>query len=247
MCSFYRASILAAVMVVSAAPDVMSAVVHTSKDYDTLYPGSSSEENEGWLRQGEVAVFRCAVASHGPMNITWSHNGTQLVADNVSVTATTTHRSALYNGREAVVTEGVLTVASLRLSDSGRYTCMFRDVHGDLSESTVLRVLPFPKNAGTGCSTDEDCPGENIKCSHETRLCECQPHLKRSTDGGRVVCSSGIGVRGWFLWLGTAAAVLLIILSLKTILSCFVKRSPKHTLLPVTEESQDIKTDEGET
>ena len=78
--------------------------------------------------------FNCTVDSYPPSNITWLHNGSEVLADSTRVTINTVQ----VDNRTQ---ESTLTLLNTTAEDIGTYTCSAENDEGSTTTTTELQVL----------------------------------------------------------------------------------------------------------
>lgn len=124
-------------------------------------------------KEGGVASFTCAAASHGPMSVEWRHNGSLVGQPGASGhKARVWHKPLHIPASEATVTRSRLRLDNVSAHHAGVYSCHFSDDHGTLTRSAQLAVHPDPTagedKEGAPCDRRTMCSNTSCPCSQES-------------------------------------------------------------------------------
>ncbi|XP_075535332.1 uncharacterized protein LOC142570919 [Dermacentor variabilis] len=203
---------------------------------------STEPQDVRHVKEGDVASFTCAAASHEPMRVEWRHNGSlvrhrpaAVDEGNSSRTKTSLRvwHAPLSPESGATLTRSRLRLTNVSTNHSGVYACHFSDGLGTLARSSRLVVQPKASN-GTG-PKDSQC-GSEAQCSDKGEVCDGKDSC-RCSDGfisKEGLCPevySGPHLASILAWVSSAAAAAVLLAALAVLATRRIRRTAGSTLL----------------
>lgn len=166
------------------------------------------------VKEGAVASFTCAAASHGPMSVEWRHNGSLVGQRGSSGPSPSVWHKPLHSAASGVtLTRSRLRLENVSAEHAGEYACHFSDDQGSLMRKAHLAVHPNPPAVGdeTTAPCDPKSMCSNASCPCEQESCSRCPNGTFSLSGpsGNPSTRTHSQLANILAWTSGAVAVLL--------------------------------------